>query len=164
MSADYVCYYRDLSLGLHFLLTNSFISLFLWPSLYQWERRLDGTILDPLCHPYLLYFLCFRYSQSFLIFRCSDQVFWSLQFTASSPWPLIYFFPILHILILQFHFNVFSLKMTYTGCLPTLLFLLLSCCFVSSLDCAMQCGRVKDRTLLLSWKILALTRSLDYIW
>lgn len=36
---------------------------------------------------------------------------------------------------------------------------------LSSLDCAMLCRIVKGRTLLLSWKILALTRSLDYdIW
>lgn len=46
--------YRDLSLGLH-LLTSSSISLFLWPSQYQWEGRQCGLrpsallLLDPLC-------------------------------------------------------------------------------------------------------------------
>lgn len=151
MSAEYICCYRDLSLGLHFLLTNSSISLFLWPSLYQWERRWDGTILDPLCHPYPLYFLWFRYSVSFLQAEPHFQVFWSLQFTASSPWPLIYLFPILHILILQFHLSASSLRMTYAGYLPTLLFLLLSCCFVVFIGLcnAVQNSEGQDPTSLL---------------
>lgn len=163
MSADHICYYRDLSLGLHFLLTNSSISLFLRPSLYQWERRWDSTILDRLCHSYLLYFLCFRCpsSKQNLIFRCSDHS----SLLPHLPGLLSTYFPS----YTSWFSNFISTPLPSEWLMLAVCLLCSSCyclvAFLSSLDCAMQCRRVKGRTLLLSWKILALTRSLDYdIW
>lgn len=158
MSADHICSYRDLW---------AFISS--WPilpspsfrGLSNTCGRGGGTISDPLCQSYPLYFLCFRYSFSFFWAEPHFQVFWSLQqFTSSSPQPSIYLFPILLMLIIQFHLYASSLRVTYTSCSPTV-FLFCLVALLSSLDCAMLCGRVKARPLLISWKILALTRILD---
>lgn len=156
----------------HLLLWITQISLwafFSWPtlpspsfcSLSSTSERRSGMVSDPLCHSWSLYFFC---SLSFLLAEPHFQVFWSLQqLTASSPWLLIYF-PILH----QF-FNFISMP------LPSKLLRLAVCplsfsCYslvalLSSSACAMLCRRwVKGRDpLLLSWKILAMTRFLDDI-
>lgn len=115
--------YRDLPMGLH-LLANSSFSLFLRPFQYQWKGRWHGlrpsvpflTTLFPL----------------FFILPLSRTSFSGVLIS-----PAAYCFIILasyllsHLtLILQFHLYVSSLRITYVGCLPTLLLLSLSCCSV----------------------------------
>lgn len=106
------------------LLANPSFSLFLWSFQYQWKGREYGlrpsvpflTTIFPL----LFVLPLSRTSFSGVLISPAAYCFISL-----ASYLLSHLTP-----ILQFHLNASSLRITYVGCFPALLLLLLSCCSV----------------------------------